>query len=152
MENRVPEQSERQHNLYWMIRLSPFAEYTDDEIREAMEKKIREINRTLKTQPVEMVRAKSERKVAKLESLLGDGTAIGSERDQAILHFNRNMIEDNGGSVPTDPAKLSATIAREGWADGTGLVDVSGMPHCPRCGYINRKTKRCVNCDAKLKS
>ncbi len=104
VENRVPEQSERQHNLYWMIRLSPFAEYTDDEVREAMEKKIREINRALKTQPVEMVRAKSERKVAKLESLLGDGTAIGSERDQAILHFNRNMIEDNGGSVPTDPA------------------------------------------------
>ena len=98
-----------------------------------------------------MVRVKSERKVEKLRALSGDSAAIAAERDEAILHFNRNMIEDNGGSVPTDPAKISATVSREGWADGTGLVDVEGMPHCPRCGYINRKTKVCVNCGSKLK-
>ena len=151
VENKMPEQSERQYNLYWMIRRSPFAEYTDEEIQEAIEKKIREVNRTLKTQPVEMVRAKSERKVAKLESLSGDREAIAAERDQAILHFNRNMIEDNNGAVPTDEARIKVTVTREGWADGTGLVDVTGMPHCPRCGYINRKTRHCVNCGEKLK-
>lgn len=151
VENKMPEQSERQYNLFWMIRMSPFANYTDEQIQEAIERKIREVNRTLKTQPVEMVRAKSERKVAKLESLSGNREAIEEERDQAILHFNRNMIEDNNGEVPTDPAKISATVSREGWADGTGLVDVTGMPHCSRCGYINRKTKVCVNCGSKLK-
>lgn len=151
VENKVPEQSERQYNLYWMIRRSPFADYSDEEIQEAIEKKIREVNRTLKTQPIQMVKAKSERKVAKLEKLSGDRESIARERDEAILHFNRNMLEDNDGVVPTDPAKISATIAREGWADGTGLVNVDGMPHCPRCGYINRKTKVCVNCGSKLK-
>lgn len=151
VENKMPEQSERQYNLYWMIRRSPFADYSDEEIQEAIEKKLREVNRTLKTQPVQMVKAKSERKVAKLEALSGDRDAIARERDEAILHFNRNMIEDNNGQVPTDPAKISATITREGWADGTGLVSVDGMPHCPRCGYINRKTKHCVNCGTKLK-
>lgn len=151
VENKMPEQSERQYNLFWMIRRSPFADYTDEEIQEAIDKKIREVNRTLKTQPVEMVRAKSERKVAKLESLSGNKEAIEAERDQAILHFNRNMIEDNNGVVPTDEAKVQATVAREGWADGTGLVSAEGMPHCPKCGYINRKTKTCVNCGTKLK-
>lgn len=151
VENKMPEQSERQYNLYWMIRMSPFADYSDEEVQAAIEKKIRELNRTLKTQPVEMVRVKNEKKVAKLESLYGNGDAIAEERDQAILHFNRNMIEDNNGEVPTDPAKISATVSREGWADGTGLVDVTGMPHCSRCGYINRKTKVCVNCGSKLK-
>lgn len=97
VENKIPEQSERQYNLFWMIRMSPFADYTDEQIQEAIERKIREVNRTLKTQPVEMVRAKSERKVAKLESLSGNREAIEEERDQAILHFNRNMIEDNNG-------------------------------------------------------
>lgn len=151
IENKMPEQSERQYNLFWMIRRSPFAEYSDEEIQEAIEKKIKEVNRTLKTQPVEMVRVKSEKKVAKLEALSGDKEAIATERDEAILHFNRNMIEDNGGAVPTDPEKISATVSREGWADGNGLVNVDGMPHCPRCGYINRKTKTCVNCGSKLK-
>ena len=151
VENKMPEQSERQYNLFWMIRMSPFAEYTDEQIQDAIEKKVREVNRTLKTQPVEMVRVKSERKVAKLESLSGNKEAIEAERDQAILHFNRNMIEDNNGEVPTDAAKIDATVAREGWADGTGLVKVDGMPHCPKCGYINRKTKHCVNCGSKLK-
>lgn len=151
VEHKPLEQSERQYNLYWMIRRSPFADYSDEEIQEAIEKKIREVNRTLKTQPVEMVRSKSEKKVAKLESLSGNPEAIAAERDEAILHFNRNMIEDNDGVVPTDPEKISATVTREGWADGTGLVDVDGMPHCPKCGYINRKTKHCVNCGAKLK-
>ena len=151
VENKMPEQSERQYNLYWMIRMSPFTDYSDDEVQAAIEKKVRELNRTLKTQPVEKVRVKNEKKVAKLESLSGNGDAIAEERDQAILHFNRNMIEDNNGMVPTDPAKISATVSREGWADGTGLVNVDGMPHCPRCGYINRKTKVCVNCGSKLK-
>ena len=151
VENKMPEQSERQYNLYWMIRMSPFTDYSDDEVQAAIEKKVRELNRTLKTQPVEKVRVKNEKKVAKLESLSGNGDAIAEERDQAILHFNRNMIEDNNGEVPTDPAKISATVSREGWADGTGLVNVDGMPHCPRCGYINRKTKVCVNCGSKLK-
>ena len=151
VENKMPEQSERQYNLFWMIRMSPFAEYSDEQIQEAIEKKVREVNRTLKTQPVEMVRVKSERKVAKLESLSGNKEAIEAERDQAILHFNRNMIEDNNGEVPTDAAKIDATVAREGWADGTELVKVDGMPHCPKCGYINRKTKHCVNCGSKLK-
>lgn len=151
VENKIPEQSERQYNLFWMIRRSPFADYSDEEIQEAIDKKLKEINRTLKTKPVDMVRIKSERKVAKLEALSGNKEAIEAERDEAILHFNRNMLEDNNGEVPTDPEKISATVSREGWADGTGLVDVEGMPHCPRCGYINRKTKHCVNCDAKLK-
>ena len=151
VENKMPEQSERQYNLYWMIRMNPFADYSDEEVQVAIERKIRELNRTLKTQPVEMVRVKNEKKVAKLESLSGNGDAIAEERDQAILHFNRNMIEDNNGEVPTDPAKISATVSREGWADGTGLVNVDGMPHCSRCGYINRKTKVCVNCGSKLK-
>ena len=151
VENKMPEQSERQYNLYWMIRMSPFTDYSDEEVQAAIEKKVRELNRTLKTQPVEKVRVKNEKKVAKLESLSGNRDAIAEERDQAILHFNRNMIEDNNGEVPTDPAKISATVSREGWADGTGLVNVDGMPHCPRCGYINRKTKVCVNCGSKLK-
>lgn len=151
VENKMPEQSERQYNLYWMIRRSPFADYSDEEIQEAIEKKIREVSRTLKTKPVEMVRVKSEKKVEKLEALSGNKEAIEAERDEAILHFNRNMIEDNNGEVPTDPAKISATVAREGWADGTGLVNVDGMPYCPKCGYINRKTKHCVNCGSKLK-
>ncbi len=152
VENRIPEQSERQYNLYWMIRRSPFAEYSDEEIQEAIGKKLKEVNRTLGTRPVEMVRVKTERKVAKLEALSGDPDAIAAERDQAILHFNRNMLEDNNGTVPTDQATIDAIIAREGWADGTGLVKVDGMPHCPRCGYINRRTKLCVNCGGKLKS
>ena len=151
VENKLPEQSERQYNLFWMIRMSPFADRSDEEIQQAIDRKIAEVERTLRTQPVEMVRVKSERKVEKLRALSGDSAAIATERDEAILHFNRNMIEDNGGSVPTDPAKISATVSREGWADGTGLVDVEGMPHCPRCGYINRKTKVCVNCGSKLK-
>lgn len=152
VENKMPEQSERQYNLYWMIRMSPFADYSDEEVQEAIDKKIREVNRTLRSQPVPMVKNKSERKVAKLESLSGNPEAIAAERDEAILHFNRNMIEDNDGEVPTDPARITATISREGWADGTGLVDVTGMPHCQRCGYINRRTKVCVNCGAKLRS
>lgn len=151
VENKLPEQSERQYNLFWMIRMSPFAEYSDADVQAAIEKKIKEVNRTLKTQPVEMVRVKSEKKVAKLESLSGDPVAIGKERDEAILHFNRNMIEDNNGEVPTDPGKVNAIISREGWADGTGLINVDGMPHCQKCGYINRKTKLCVNCGSKLK-
>ncbi len=151
VENKLPEQSERQYNLFWMIRMSPFADRSDEEVQQAIDRKIAEVERTLRTQPVEMVRVKSERKVEKLKALSGDSAAIAAERDEAILHFNRNMIEDNGGSVPTDPAKISATVSREGWADGTGLVDVEGMPHCPRCGYINRKTKVCVNCGSKLR-
>ena len=151
IENKMPEQSERQYNLYWMIRMSPFADYSDEEVQAAIESKVKELNRTLRTQPVEKVKAKNEKKVAKLESLSGNREAIEAERDQAILHFNRNMIEDNSGEVPTDPAKISATVSREGWADGTGLVNVDGMPHCPRCGYINRKAKHCVNCGTKLK-
>lgn len=151
VENKMPEQSERQYNLYWMIRMSPFTDYPDEDVQKAIEKKIAELNKTLRTQPVEMVRAKNERKVAKLESMVGNTEAIAEERDQAILHFNRNMIEDNSGTVPVDSQKISSTIAREGWADGTGLVNVDGMPHCPRCGYINRKTKTCVNCGTKLK-
>ncbi|MBQ8373657.1 MAG: hypothetical protein IJX35_05045, partial [Candidatus Methanomethylophilaceae archaeon] len=79
IENKRPEQSERQYNLYWMIRKSPFAEYTDEEIQEAIEKKIREVNRTLKTQPVEMVRVKSEKKVAKLEEISGKKDVIAAE-------------------------------------------------------------------------
>ena len=151
IENKMPEQSERQYNLYWMIRMNPFTDYSDEEIQKAIEKKVSELNRTLRTQPIDMVRAKSERKVEKLESLAGNKQAIAAERDEAILHFNRNMIEDNNGSVPTDASKIEATIAREGWADGVGLVSVDGMPHCPKCGYINRKTKACVNCGSKLK-
>ncbi len=151
IENKRPEQSERQYNLYWMIRKSPFAEYTDEEIQEAIEKKIREVNRTLKTQPVEMVRVKSEKKVAKLEEISGKKDVIAAERDAAILHFNMNMADDNNGEVPQDMSKINAAISREGWADGTGLVNVDGMPHCAKCGYINRKTKLCVNCGAKLK-
>lgn len=151
IENKRPEQSERQYNLYWMIRKSPFAEYTDEEIQEAIEKKIREVNRTLKTQPVEMVRVKSEKKVAKLEEISGKKDVIAAERDAAILHFNMNMADDNNGEVPQDMSKINAAISREGWADGTGLVNVDGMPHCAKCGYINRKAKLCVNCGAKLK-
>ena len=151
VENKRPEQSERQYNLYWMIRMSPFAEYSDEEVQAAIEKKIKEINRTLKTQPVEMVRVKSEKKVAKLEEVSGKKDVIATERDEAILHFNKNMMDDNNGEVPTDITKINAAISREGWADGTGLVNVDGMPHCPKCGYINRKTKLCVNCGAKLK-
>lgn len=151
VENKLPEQSERQYNLFWMIRMSPFADHTDEEIQEAIEKKLREVNRTLKTQPVAMVKDKLERKVAKLESLSGNKEAIAAERDEAILHFNRNMLEDNNNEVPTDPAKISATVSREGWVDGANPVSVDGMPHCPKCGYINRKTKHCVNCGAKLK-
>ena len=151
IENKMPEQSEKQYNLFWMIRRSPFADYSDEEIQEAIDKKLKEINRTLKTQPVAMVRDKSERRVQKLEALSGDREAIATERDQAILHFNRNMIEDNNGAVPTDPAKISATVTREGWVDGQNPVNVDDMPHCPKCGYINRKTKHCVNCGSKLK-
>ena len=33
IENKMPEQSERQYNLFWMIRRSPFAEYSDEEIQ-----------------------------------------------------------------------------------------------------------------------
>lgn len=149
--NKLPEQSERQYNLFWMIRMSPFADYSDEEIQSAIERKVKEVNRTLKTQPVQMVKDKSEKKVAKLEALSGDPKAIASERNEAILHFNRNMIEDNGGTVPDDISKINSSIAREGWADGTGLLNVDGMPHCSKCGYINRKTKHCVNCGAKLK-
>ena len=77
---------------------------------------------------------------------------INSYTDLILTKIQRTkQIEDNHGEVPTDAAMIDATIAREGWADGTGLVKVDGMPHCPTCGYINRKTKHCVNCNAKLK-
>ena len=56
-----------------------------------------------------------------------------------------------GIDAMSEAEAIDATIAREGWADGTGLVKVDGMPHCPKCGYINRKTKHCVNCGSKLK-
>lgn len=151
VENKLPEQSERQYNLFWMIRMSPFDDHTDEEVQAAIDKKLKELNRTLKTQPIAMVRDKNERKVQKLEKLSGDAEAIAAERDQAILHFNRNMLEDNNNEVPTDPAKISATVTREGWVDGPNPLNVDGMPHCPKCGYINRKTKHCVNCGTKLK-
>lgn len=151
VKNKTPEQSERQYNLYWMIRRSPFVDYSDEEIQEAIDKKLKEVNKTLRTQPVQMVKAKSEKKVAKLESLSGNREAIAAERDEAIFHFNRNMLEDNNGEVPTDVVKINVAIAREGWADGAGLVNVDDMPHCPKCDYINRKTKYCINCGAKLK-
>lgn len=37
-------------------------------------------------------------------------------------------------------AKINTAISQEGWADGTDLMNVDWMPHCPKCGYINRKT------------
>lgn len=151
VENKMPEQSERQLNLYWMIRMSPFKDYSDEEIQAAIDQRLKEFNRTLRSKPAEWVVAKTQRKVDKLEAVSGDRDAIAAERDQAILHFNRNMLEDNGGVVPTDPARISATVSREGWVDNGSPVDVEGMPHCPRCGYINRRAKHCVNCGARIK-
>ena len=76
VKNKLPEQSERQYNLFWMIRMSPFADRSDEEVQQAIDRKIAEVERTLRTQPVEMVRVKSERKVEKLKALSGDSAEV----------------------------------------------------------------------------
>jgi len=115
-----------------------------------MDLEIRKLERVLKTQPVEMVRVKTQKKVDKLRDIYGKQNLIDSEREMAILMFNEDMLRYNN-ELSTDMDKINSAITRSGWrGDGVNPLNVEGMPQCKNCGYINRKTKKCIHCEKKL--
>ena len=115
-----------------------------------MDSEIKKLNRVLKTQPVEMVRVKTQKKVDKLTDIYGKDDIIEKERDDAIMMFNEDMLRSNN-ELSRDIAKINSAIARTGWrGDGINLLKVDGLPQCENCGYINRRVKKCINCGKKL--
>lgn len=142
--------TDRRFNTYWMLGLSPFEDFTMDQIHQAMDSEIRKLSRVLKTQPVEMVRVKTEKKLKKIQDIYDKSDMIASERDTAILMFNEDMLRYNN-ELSTDPEKINSAIIRSGWrGDGINPLKVDGFPQCKSCGYINRATKKCIHCDKKL--
>jgi len=141
--------TDRRFNTFWMLGLSPFRELTDEEFGKAMDSEIRKITRVLGTNPVDMVKVKTEQKLEKLNYVKENASAIDRDRDQAILMFNEDMVRSIG-SVSTDPEQIKGAIVRTGWKDGLDLLSVEGMPQCRECGYINRATKKCIKCGKRL--
>lgn len=143
--------TDRKYNTYWLLGLSPFTDYTAEQMSDALGKEMRKLKHVLNTDPVSMVKVKTEMKLEKLQHVSDNMKLMDAERDQAILMFNEDMIRSNGGTS-TDRALIDSAIARTGWKDGMSLLSVEGMPQCGSCGYINRATKKCINCGKRLRS
>ena len=142
--------TDRRYNTYWLLGLSPFEDFTPDQIKEAMDAEIKKLNRVLRTQPVEMVRVKTQKKVDKLQDIYGKQDIIDHERDVAVMMFNEDMLRYNN-ELSTDMDKINSAIVRSGWrGDGINPLKVDGFPQCSGCGYINRRVKKCINCGGKL--
>jgi len=141
--------TDRRFNTFWMLGISPFSEQTDEEFNKAMDSEIRKISRVLGTNPVDMVKVKTEQKLEKLNYIKGNKSAIEKDRNQAVLMFNEDMVRSIG-SVSTDPDQIKGAILRTGWKDGLNVLSVEGMPQCKECGYINRVTKKCIKCGKRL--
>ncbi len=141
--------TDRRFNTFWMLGISPFAEQTEEEFEKAMDTEIRKISRVLSTNPVDMVKVKTEQKLEKLNYVKGNKSAIEKDRDQAVLMFNEDMVRSIG-TISTDPEQIKSAILRTGWKDGMNVLSVDGMPQCRECGYINRETKKCIKCGKRL--
>ena len=142
--------TDRKYNTYWLLGLSPFEDYSTEEFNEAMDKEIRKLSRVLKTQPVDMVRIKTEKKLEKIQDIYGKFDIIEKERDDAIMMFNEDMLRYNN-ELSRDIQKINSAIARSGWrGDGINVLKVDGLPQCECCNYINRRTKKCIKCGNKL--
>ena len=142
--------TDRKYNTYWLLGLSPFEDYSDEDFQKCMDAEIRKLSRVLKTQPIDMVRVKTEKKLEKLQDIYGKKDIIKKERDDAIMMFNEDMLRSNN-ELSTDMAKIKSAIARTGWrGDGVNLLNVEGFPQCANCGYINRREKKCIKCGKRL--
>jgi hypothetical protein len=142
--------TDRKFNTYWMLGLSPFEDFTTEQIHAAMDAEIRKLSRVLKVQPVDMVRGKTEKKLEKIQDIYDKQDVLAQERDVAILMFNEDMLRYNN-ELSTDIEKINSAIVRSGWrGDGTNPLNVEGFPQCKNCGYINRRTKKCIHCDKRL--
>jgi len=141
---------DRRFNTYWLLGLSPFEDFTPEQFQAAMDAEIKKLSRVLRTQPIEMVRVKTQKKLDKLQDIYGKQDIIDRERDDAILMFNEDILRYNN-KMSTDMAEIESAIARSGWrGDGVNALSVVGFPQCGNCGYINRRTKKCIHCDKKL--
>ena len=142
--------TDRRFNTYWLLGLSPFEDFTLDELHAAMDVELKKLNRVLRTQPVEMVRVKTQQKVDKLQDIYDKKDILEHERDDAILMFNEDMLRYNN-KLSTDMNEINSAITRSGWrGDGLNPLNVEGFPQCKNCGYINRRTKKCIHCDKRL--
>ncbi len=142
--------NDRRFNTYWLLGLSPFEDFTMDEIHAAMDLEIKKLSRTLRAQPIAMVKEKTEKKLNKIQDIYDKEDVIAKERDDAILMFNEDMLRYNN-ELSTDIDKINSAIERSGWrGDGTNFLKVDGFPQCKNCGYINRRTKKCIHCDKRL--
>jgi hypothetical protein len=142
--------TDRRFNTYWLLGLSPFEDYTIEQMHAAMDVEIKKLKRVLRTQPIDMVRIKTEKKLNKLQDIYNKQDIIEKERDDAILMFNEDMLRYNN-ELSTDRAKIDSAITRSGWrGDGQNPLSVEGLPQCAHCGYINRRVKKCIHCDKKL--
>lgn len=141
---------DRRFNTYWLLGLSPFDEISPEQFQAAMDTEIKKLSRVLKTQPIEMVRVKTQKKLDKLQDIYGKQDIIDKERDAAILMFNEDLLRYNN-KMSTDKAEIDSAITRSGWrGDGVNPLSVDGFPQCKNCGYINRDVKKCIHCQKKL--
>ena len=142
--------TDRRFNTYWMLGLSPFEDYSEEEFNKCMDSEMRKLSHVLKTQPVEMVRVKTQKKLDKLQDIYGKFDIIEKERDDAIMMFNEDMLRSNN-ELSRDIDKINSAISRTGWrSDGVNLLKVDGLPQCENCGYINRREKKCIKCGKRL--
>ena len=142
--------TDRKFNTYWMIGLSPFEDFTKEELHAAMDVEIKKLTRTLRAQPVDMVKGKTEKKLEKIQDIYDKDDVLAQERETAILMFNEDMLRYNN-ELSTDMEKINSAIVRSGWrGDGVNPLNVEGFPQCKNCGYINRRTKKCSHCDKRL--
>ncbi len=142
--------TDRRFNTYWLLGLSPFEDYSEEDFKKSMDAEIRKLSHVLKTQPVEMVRVKTQKKLDKLQDIYDKTDIIQKERDDAIMMFNEDMLRSNN-ELSRDIAKINSAIARTGWrGDGINLLKVDGLPQCESCGYMNRRGKKCINCGKRL--
>jgi len=142
--------TDRKYNTYWLLGLSPFNDYSNEEFNLSMDKEIKKLARVLKTQPVDMVRIKTEKKLEKLQDIYGKFDIIEKERDVAIMMFNEDMLRYNN-ELSRDMDKIKSAITRSGWrGDGINPLNVEDMPQCECCNYINRKVKKCIKCGNRL--
>ncbi len=142
--------TDRKFNIYWLLGLSPFLDYTEEQFKTEMDKEIRKLSRVLKTQPVEMVRVKTEKKLEKIQDIYDKKDVIAQERDVAILMFNEDMLRYNN-ELSEDPEKIKSAIVRSGWrGDGINPLTLDGMVQCKHCNYMNRDVKKCIHCGKRL--
>ena len=141
---------DRRFNIYWLLGYSPFEDYSAEQFRSAMDLEIKKLSRVLRTQPVEMVRVKTQKKLDKIQDIYDKEDVIAGEREDAVLMFNEDMLRYNN-ELSTDREKIDSAIIRSGWrGDGINPLSVEGLPQCSHCGYINRKVKKCIHCGRKL--